>query len=200
MTAPILPDGIERYEPVPVAAAEVTTYSELIAAIRSQVEGMNVRQLDFDKLAGFPQGLTGKAFGLLQVKRLGSEKLFDALRAAGLRLRVEIDPDQLAKMQARIERKLMHPRQENQARPGHSASLPSTAVLNRVMQPWRKIGGKKRWHKTTPEERSAHMRMMAMAGVRKRRKEMKKRARQRKRAHQARKEASLVLEQAGAVA
>jgi HNH endonuclease len=48
-------------------------------------------------------------------------------------------------------------------------------------------GGNARWKGRTKEEKSNHMRMMAMAGVKKRRKEQKRRARQRKRAHEARK-------------
>lgn len=169
---------------------EVTSYTELIRGIDAQRQVLNLRQLDFEKLAGFAPGLWGKVSGLLQVKQIRIEKTFDALRAAGLRLRIEIDPEQLARMQARIEKKLMHPSQSNQARHGHSASMPSSAVLSRILKPIGKLGGKARWAKKTTEERSEHMRMMAMAGVRKRRKETQRRARQRKRAHAARKEAA----------
>lgn len=149
--------------------AEITTYTELIGGIKAQVEALGVRQLDFDRLAGFPPGLSGKVFGLLQVKRLGPEKIFDALRAAGLRLRIEIDPEQMAKMQARIEKKLMHPRQANQARPGHASSPASTAVLSRVFRPLARKGGKKRWHRVSKEDRSAHTTMMINARWKKKR-------------------------------
>lgn len=167
--------------------AEVTSYTELMAGIQAQVEMLGVRQLDFDRLAGFPAGLSGKVFGLLQVKRLGPEKIFDALRAAGLRLRIEVDPEQLARMQARIEKKLMHPRQANQSRNGHAATKASAAVLSRILKPFAKDGGKARWANKSPKERSEHARMMAMAGIKKRRKEQKRRARQRVKAHKARK-------------
>jgi hypothetical protein len=170
-------------------SAPVTSYTELMQGIQAQVQALGLKLSDFDDLAGFPSGLSGKVFGLLQVKRLGPEKVFDALRAAGLRLRIEVDPEQEAKMRERIAENY-NPRQANQARNGHSASPASAAVLSRVFKPLARIGGKKRWHKTTKEERSQHMRMMAMAGVRKRRKEQAKRARQRKRAHAARKEAA----------
>lgn len=59
-------------------------------------------------------------FGILQVKRLGPEKMFDAIRAAGLRLRIEEDPEQTAKMKARIAENF-RPRQANQARPNNHA-------------------------------------------------------------------------------
>lgn len=169
-----------------IAAEPVTSYTELIGAIHAEVEKLGVRSLDFDELAGFAPGLSGKVFGLLQVRQLRLEKVFDALRAAGLRLRIEVDPEQQAKMKARIASNFI-PRQANQARPGHSASLPSQAVLSRILTPIGKIGGQKRWHKTSKAERSAHMRMMAMAGVRKRRKKAKraKQAQRRGAAHRA---------------
>lgn len=169
-------------------AAEVTSYTELVGAIQVRIGELGIRQLDFDKLAGFPEGLSGKAFGMLQVKRLGPEKLFDALRAAGLKLRIEADPEQLEKMQKQIAAKCQT-RQANQSRPGHSASLPSAAVFTRILRPVGKLGGRARWRKKSKKERSEHMRMMAMAGIRKRRK-LKKRARQQRAAHKARKEAA----------
>jgi hypothetical protein len=98
------------------SAAEVTSYTELIAGIRQKLAALGIRYVDFDDLAGFPSGLTGKAFGPSQVKRLGPEKLFDALRAAGLRIRIENDPEQHAKMSQRIAENY-NPRQANQARP-----------------------------------------------------------------------------------
>lgn len=180
-----LPDT-EAGEVRPVRDAEVTSYTELMAGIQAQVGALGLKLTDFDDLAGFPAGLSGKVFGMLQVKRLGPEKMFDALRAAGLRLRIEVDPDQQAKMQERIANNY-NPRQANQARPNHSASLPSAAVLSRILKPVGKLGGKARWAKKSQKERSEHMRMMAMAGVRKRRKEQKRRARQRVKAHAVRK-------------
>jgi hypothetical protein len=165
----------------------VTSYTEMMAGIQAQVERLELKLTDFDDLAGFPSGLSGKVFGMLQVKRLGPEKLFDAIRASGLRIKLEIDPDQEAKMKARIADNY-NPRQANQARNGHAASPPSAAVLSRVFKPLGRKGGKARWADKSPQERSQHMRMMAMAGVKKRRKEMKKRARQQRATHKARKQ------------
>lgn len=150
-------------------STEITTYTELIRAIDAGRIEMGLRHLDFEVLAGMAQGHWGKAAGMLQVKRLGVEKVFDALRAAGLRIRLEVDPEQRAKMLERIADNF-NPMNANQARPRHAASLPSTQVLNRVMQPWRKVGGKLRWAGKSKKERSEHMRMMAMARVRKERK------------------------------
>lgn len=137
----------------------VTSYTELISAIEAQRTALGIRQQDFDDLCGFAHGLWGKVSGLLQVKRLGPEKCFDAMRAAGLRLRVEVDPAQLEKMARRIAENY-NPRQANQARPGHASSPASTAVLSRVFKPLARKGGKKRWHRVSKKDRSAHTTMM----------------------------------------
>jgi hypothetical protein len=137
----------------------ITSYTELMAGIQAQVGALGLKLTDFDDLAGFPAGLSGKVFGLLQVKRLGPEKMFDALRAAGLRLRLEIDPEQEAKMRNRISENYL-PRQATQSRQGHASSLPSSAVLSRVLKPLGRIGGKQRWANKTQKERSEHMKMM----------------------------------------
>jgi hypothetical protein len=147
---------------------QITSYTELMAGIQGHVEALGIKLSDFDDHAGFPAGLSGKVFGMLQVKRLGPEKLFDAIRAAGLRLRLEIDPEQQAKMKDRIAQNY-NPRQANQARPRHASSLPSSAVFTRVLKPVGRLGGKARWANKSKKERSAHMRMMVMAREKKRR-------------------------------
>jgi hypothetical protein len=125
-----------------MTTAEVTSYTELIGAIRTQIGVMGVKYADFDALAWFAPGLSGKVFGPAQVKRLGPEKLFDALRASGLRLRVEVDPEQLAKMQAVIEKQLIEPRQANQARPNNYASPVSSKLMGRVFKHFSRLGVK----------------------------------------------------------
>lgn len=132
---------------------EVTTYTELIAGIQAQVALLGVRLVDFDDLAGFPAGLSGKVFGPSQVKRLGPEKLFDAMRAAGLRIRLEADPDQLEKMRSRIAENF-NPRQANQARNGNNASPVGIALLSRVFKHLSRKGNEARKRKMSKVERS----------------------------------------------
>ena len=141
---------------------EVTSYSELIGAIRDQVGRLEVRYEDFDALAGFASGLTGKAFGQAQVKRLGPEKLFDALRAAGLRLRVEEDPDQAERMRRRIAENFI-PRQANQARMGNYSSPPGTHMYSRVFKHFAQKGGKARIASMSPAELREHQRAASNA-------------------------------------
>lgn len=177
------------------STAVVTGYNEAIAAIPPRLGAvLKIRYEDFDDLCSFPAGLSGKCLGPSQVKRFGIEKFFDALRGAGLRIRLEEDPEQTARMLQRIKENY-NPRQGNQARMGNSASPVSAALLSRCFKHLSRKGGKKRWGNSSKKERSDHMRMMAMAGVRKRRKEMKRRAKQRKAAHAARKEAANAIAQ-----
>lgn len=151
-----------------ITEVTVTSYTELIGGIGAKVQRLNLRQADFDELAGFAPGLSGKVFGMLQVRTLRLEKLFDALRAAGLRLRLEDDPEQEAKMLARISSNY-NLREANQARPGHASTTPSSAVLTRVFKAMGRTGGKARWHKKSKKARSDHMKMMVMAREKKRR-------------------------------
>ncbi len=124
--------------PTPVihifAGANVTSYGKLISVIRSRVGALGVRYQDFDVLAGWADGLSGKVLGPCEAKRLGSEKLFDAVRAAGLRIRVEEDAEQTAKMTCRIAERF-NPRQGNQARMNNrNHHRPSQQLIDRVLK------------------------------------------------------------------
>jgi len=145
VTAPIraVPEGV---------ALEVTSYTELIGAIRARIGELGIRYEDFDVLAGFAPGLSGKVFGPSQVKRLGPEKLFDALCAASLKIRAEPDPEQLARMQKHIAEKCQV-RQANQARMNNNASPVGTALLSRVFKHMSRLGNEARKKKMTKEER-----------------------------------------------
>lgn len=81
---------------------DVTCYTELIVAIRTRIGDLGIRYEDFDELAGFAPGLSGKVFGAAQVRRLGPEKMFDAIRAASMKLSAHPDPEQFAKMRRQI--------------------------------------------------------------------------------------------------
>lgn len=157
---------------ITVATSEVTSYSELIAAIRARIGELAIRYEDFDVLAGFAPGLSGKVFGPSQVKRLGPEKLFDALCAASLKIDVKPDLEQLAKMQKQMAEKCQT-RQANQARMNNSASPAGTYMMSRVFKHFAKLGGKARMAKMSKEERSQHQRRAALAKAKQDRKKAK---------------------------
>jgi hypothetical protein len=124
-------DGQGGPQEARIISESVTCYTELIAGIQARVGELGICQADFDKLAGFADGLTGKAFGPSQVKRLGPEKLFDAIRAAALRLRLEADPEQLERMQKQIAENCQ-PRRANQARMGNRSHL-NNKIITEVL-------------------------------------------------------------------
>jgi hypothetical protein len=147
--------------------SEAVSYSELINAIRDRVGQLGIRYEDFDVLAGFAPGLTGKAFGPSQAKRLGSEKLFDALRAASLKIRIEPDEQQLAKMQKQMAENCQ-PRQANQARMNNRNHLrPSEPLIDRVLKHLANStnGGLARLNKAVKQARSNHARRTIAIGV-----------------------------------
>jgi hypothetical protein len=155
-------------KPAPViqlfTGANVTCYAELIDAIRTRVGALGVRYQDFDDLAGWAAGLSGKVFGPSEVKRLGPEKMFDALRAAGLRIRVEEDLEQTAKMTCRIAERF-NPRQANQARPGNSANLSNKFIDSVLDYLTNKKGGIARLNKAVKQAHSNHARRTIAIGV-----------------------------------
>jgi hypothetical protein len=110
----------------------VTSYTEALGPIRERMGTvLKIKYGDFDDLCGFPDGLSGKVFGPAQVKRLGIEKFFDAIRGVGLRIRFEEDPEQTAQMLERIAKRY-EPRQANQARPNNHSRL-CNETINEVL-------------------------------------------------------------------
>jgi hypothetical protein len=156
-----------------MTTAEITSYSEAIQVVRQRLgERFNIRYEDFDTLCQFPDGLTGKCLGPAQVKRFGIEKFFDALRGAGLRIRLEEDPEQTAKMIERISNNFL-PRQANQARQNNHASTISTHILSRAFGHILRKARKARWDGKTPAERSQHASDIANARWKRHRKRVK---------------------------
>lgn len=174
-----------------MTTAEVTSYTELIKAIDAERVAIGIRHLDFEVLTGMTQGHWGKAAGMLQVKKLGIEKIFDALRAAGLRIRLEIDPDQRAKMLARIADNF-NPSNQNQARKNNHSSPVGMALTSRVFKQYARKGGKASWTKKSKKERFNHQRMASNARWRAYRKAKQDKEKQRIRARvRRRRQASL---------
>jgi hypothetical protein len=149
----------ESEEPAPIVhiftGALVTSYNEALPHIRDRVGAvLKIRYEDFDSLCDFPAGLSGKVFGPAKIKRFGVEKFFDALRGAGLRIRLEEDPEQTAKMLARIAENY-NPRQANQARMGNRSHL-SNGAIDEVLSYLanNKKGGLARLNKAVKQARS----------------------------------------------
>jgi hypothetical protein len=161
-------ESAEPETPAPIvhifSAADVETYTELINAIRSRVGELGIRYQDFDSLADFPSGLSGKIFGPSQVKRVGPEKLFDALRAASLKIRIEPDEEQLRRMQKSMAENCQ-PRQAKQARMNNHSHLSNKFIDSVLDYLANKKGGVARLNKAVKQARSNHARRTIAIGV-----------------------------------
>jgi hypothetical protein len=102
--------------------------------------------------------------GRAQVKRLGIEKFFDAVRGVGLRIRFEEDPEQTEKMLARIAENYQ-PRQANQARPGNRSHLCNSMIDEVLGYLANRKGGLARLNKAVKQARSNHARRTIAIGV-----------------------------------
>jgi hypothetical protein len=141
----------------------VTTYTEAIGPIRERVGAvLKIRYEDFDHLCGFSDGLSGKVFGASQVKRLGIDKFFDAVRGVGLRIRFEEDPEQTALMLERIARKY-RPRQAQQARPNNRSHLSNKIIDEVITHLANRKGGIARLNDAVKQARSNQARRASQA-------------------------------------
>ncbi|SHH19972.1 hypothetical protein [Bradyrhizobium erythrophlei] len=88
--------------------------------------------------------------------------MFDAIRAAGLKLRLEADPEQLEKMQKQIAENC-RPRQANQARMSNQANIDQRTVGRVLIYLTTKRGGLARLRAAVKEARSNWARHAARA-------------------------------------
>lgn len=157
----------------------VTSYTELIGAIREKVGRLGLKYEDFDDLVGLPVRFSGKALGPSHVRKFNLENVFDVLEAAGLSMKVDDDPECEERMRKRIAEKY-NPRQANQARPNNHASAISSHVLSRAFGHILRKARKKRWAGKSKAERSAHA--SAIANVRWKKVRKRRRVAQQRRA------------------
>jgi hypothetical protein len=80
-------------------ATIVSSREDLLALVRRRQDDLNVSCLSIDDLAGLAQGHFSKiSCGL---KGFGPLSLFLVLQALGLRMKIEEDPDMVARLRAR---------------------------------------------------------------------------------------------------
>lgn len=131
--------------------AIVTSYDELIEAIRRRAVERGVSHNQLDELAGLPTGYCGKVLGPSQVKKLGPLSMSVMLQALGLALVVVEDPVSLARVADRHGG-----RDADQARAANHSSPAGKAMMSRVFKHFAKLGGRARMRKMTKAQRSDH--------------------------------------------
>lgn len=103
--------------------AVVKSYDELIETLWRRVEELGLTREALDDVAGFQTGYSGKLLGLAHVRMLGRMSFGTILQALGLMLIVVEDPEALAKLNARGQKR---------KRPAVDASTRSISPIERV--------------------------------------------------------------------
>ena len=134
--------------------ADVTSYNEMLAALRARVVELGINGERFDEYAGLPKGYLSKLVGANPVRRLGMTSFAPVLAGLGLRLRVIEDPD----LTARLKNKLL-PRNGSYVRGGFT----HLALTTRFMQKIGRKGAQARIDNSTARQRQEWARKAAIA-------------------------------------
>jgi hypothetical protein len=82
-------------------SSAVRSYDDLIIAIRAVKEFLGLSNETVEEIAGLTRGHFDKMFGPSREKKMGPQTLPLILGALGIRLRVEIDPEQAKRVASR---------------------------------------------------------------------------------------------------
>jgi len=97
-------------------SSAVRSYEDLIIALRAVKEFLGLSNETVDEIAGLARGHCDKILGPSREKTIGAKTLPLILGALGVRLKLEIDPDQAKRVASRWTR-----RNEKQVRPRRAA-------------------------------------------------------------------------------
>ena len=77
----------------PRVIADVSSYEQMLAALRLRVNELQINGERFDEYSGLPRGYLSKLIGARPIRRLGMTSFAPVLAGLGLRLLVIEDPD-----------------------------------------------------------------------------------------------------------
>ena len=137
--------------------ADVSSYDEMLAVLRSRINELQINGERFDEYAGLPRGYLSKLVGAHPIRRLGMTSFEPVLAGLGLRLLVIEDPEGTKRLKSRLK-----PR--NNSYPRTVSTLHT--LTDRKWSQIQKLGRAARWEKLTKQQRSAIMRAVR-AGHRK---------------------------------
>jgi len=114
----------------PRVIADVTSYEQMLAALRARVNELQLNGERFDEFAGLPRGYLSKLIGAKPIRRLGMTSFAPVLTGLGLRLLV-------------IEDNAATERLKNKLPPRNQSYVRSVAVHTNLTRRFlRKIGAK----------------------------------------------------------
>ena len=86
-------DPREPVMPAPRVIADVSSYEQMLAALRDRVNELQVNGERFDEYCGLPKGYLSKLIGIKPIRRLGMTSFAPVLAGLGLRLLVIEDQE-----------------------------------------------------------------------------------------------------------
>jgi hypothetical protein len=132
--------------------AAITSYDEMIDALRARKAELGLSDAVVDDLTGLPTGYTGKVLGPARVKKMGALSLWLMLEVLAFDMRLDSSVEKAARMQERWEK-----RSEGQANMNNKAkplSLRNLAKKNReTFREAGRKGGRARARLQTAEQR-----------------------------------------------
>ena len=114
----------------PRVIADVSSYEQMLAALRARVNELQINGERFDEFAGLPRGYLSKLIGARPIRRLGMTSFEPVLASLGLRCLLIVDEEATRRLKDRLP-----PRNESYVR---SAAV-HTNLTTRFL---RKIGAK----------------------------------------------------------
>jgi len=141
----------------PRVIADVSSYEQMLAALRSRVNELQINGERFDEYSGLPRGYLSKLIGAKPIRRLGMISLAPVLAGLGLRLLVIEDNAATARLKNRLP-----PRNQSYVR-----SAPSIILTVRFFKRIGRMGAQARVDNSTKQQRQEWARNAANARWRK---------------------------------
>ena len=142
-------EGDER----PHIIADVSSYEQMLEALRQRVNELQINGERFDEYAGLPRGYLSKLVGANPVRRLGMTSFEPVLSALGLRCLFIEDEAATKRLRERLP-----PRN-----PAYVRGTPSIVLTLRFFQRIGRLGAQARINNSTAEQRRKWARRAAIA-------------------------------------
>jgi hypothetical protein len=120
----------------PRVIADVSSYEQMLAALRARVKELEIHGERFDAFAGLPEGYLSKLIGPRPVRRIGPTSFAPVLSGLGLRLLVIEDNAATERLKNQVK-----PRNPSYVRDGMRAGGVHVVLTDRFMRKIRKKGG-----------------------------------------------------------
>jgi len=137
----------------PRVIADVSSYEQMLAALRARINELQISGERFDEYSGLPRGYLSKLTGANPIRRLGMTSFAPVLAGLGLRLLVIEDEQATLRLKNRLP-----PRNQSYVR-----GAPSIVLTVRYFKRIGRKGAQARVDNSTKEQRQEWARKAAIA-------------------------------------